>query len=82
MTTLTQNEFEQDPDAAMRASAEGPVFILDDGEPRHVLLSFDAYQRAKNGKMTLAEAMSMPGLSDIDLDVPDFRDSTKSVDFP
>lgn len=68
MAKLTQSEFAEAPDRATAAAAEGPVFIMDQDEPRHVLLSIDAYRRLKSGDLTLAEALAMPNLSDIDLD--------------
>ena len=42
---FTSREFNQDVASAKRASAEGPVIILDRGKPAHVLLSFEKYQR-------------------------------------
>ncbi|QUS42371.1 type II toxin-antitoxin system Phd/YefM family antitoxin [Tardiphaga alba] len=68
MTTLTRNEFARAPDRATEAASDGPVFITDQGEPRHVLLSIDAYRRLKSGDLTLPEALAAPNLSDIDLD--------------
>jgi prevent-host-death family protein len=81
ITTLSRHEFNEDTDGAAKATAEGPVFITDHGEPAHVLLSIEDYQRIVSGKRSLAEALSMPGLSDIELDIPPRRSSIRDVDF-
>ena len=83
-TTLSRRDFEQDTDRASQAAADGPVFITDHGKPAHVLLSIDEYRRLTGGQRSLAEALSMPGLSDIDLDsyLPRFRDKPDPPDFP
>jgi len=70
ITTLSSREFNQDTSRAKKAAAEGPVFITDRGKPAHVLLSIEAYERLTGGRRSLFDALSMPGLSDIDFDVP------------
>ncbi len=82
MTILTQQEFDQDPERVLKATADGPVFITDHGEPKHVMLSIDEYQRIKSGRISLAEALSMPGLSDIELDWSLPAEHSKPVEFP
>ena len=70
ITTLSSRELNQDIGGAKRATALGPVFITDRGKPAHVLLSIEAYQRLVGGSRTLAEALAMPGMADIDFDPP------------
>ena len=80
ITTLSSREFNQDTSRAKKAANEGPVFITDRGKPAHVLLSIEEYQRITGGKRNLVEALSMPGLSDIELDIPQRRTSIRDVD--
>ncbi len=68
MTTLTQREFDQNPEQARDAASDGPVFITEDGKPAQVLLSIEAYRQLEAPKRNLIEAVSMPGLSEIDLE--------------
>lgn len=80
ITTLSNREFNQDVDRATKAAADGPVFITEHGEPAHVLLSIAEYDRITRGKHSLADALSMPGLSEIELDIPPRRSSVRDVD--
>ena len=81
ITTLTSREFNQDTSRAKKAASEGPVFITDRGRPAHVLLSIDEYQRITGRHRTIVEALSMPGLSDIEVEFPRSRDPARAADF-
>jgi len=83
ITTLSSREFDQDTSWAKTAADRGPVFITDHGKPAHVLLSIEEYRRITGVELSLLDALSMPGLSDIDLDaeLPRFRDVPKPPDF-
>ncbi len=50
-----------------------PLAITDRGKPAHVLLSIEDYRRLAGQGRSLAEALSMPGLADIDFDPPGVR---------
>ena len=80
-TSLTSREFNQDTSRAKRASEHGPVFITDRGRPAHVLLSIEEYQRLRGPRRNLAEALSMPGLADIELDTDVPRSLPRAADF-
>jgi prevent-host-death family protein len=80
ITTLSSREFNQDTSRAKKAAADGPVFITDRGKPAHVLLSIEEYRRITSSKRSLAEALAMPGLSDIELDIPPRSGSVRDVD--
>lgn len=67
-TTLSSRELSQAIDRAKNAATHGPVFITDVGEPTHVLLSIEEYHRLTQPRRSLAESLSMPGLSDIEFD--------------
>ena len=81
ITTLSSREFNQDTSRAKKASSKGPVFITDRGKPAHVLLSMKEYQRLSGQRRNIVEALSMPGLADIELDPPKLQISVKPADF-
>jgi prevent-host-death family protein len=81
ITTLSSREFNQDTSRAKKAATEGPVFITDRGKPAHVLLSIEEYQRLTARRRSLVEALSMPGLSDIEFDPPRSRELPRPADF-
>jgi prevent-host-death family protein len=80
ITTLSSREFQQNANQAQKATRNGPVFITNRGRTAHVLLSFEDYQRITGGGRNLVEALSMPGLADIDLDIPRARDLPRPAD--
>lgn len=81
ITTLSSREFNQDTSRAKKATKEGPVFITDRGKPAHVLLSIQEYQRITGRHRNIVEALSMPGLSDIDVEFPRSRELARPADF-
>lgn len=81
ITTLSSRELNQDIGRAKRAALEGPVFITDRGTPAHVLLSYAEYQRLTGKQRTLLEALSMPGMEDIDFDPPKLDLKLRIPDF-
>ena len=72
-TTVTSRELNQDVGRAKKAAKSGPVFITDRGKPAHVLLSIEEYRRLAGERRSLVEALSMPGLADIDFEPPRVR---------
>ena len=70
ITTLSSREFNQDTSRAKKAASEGPVFITDRGKPAHVLLSIEEYRRITGKHRSIADALAMPGLTDIEFDPP------------
>ena len=82
ITTLSSRELNQDLGRAKRAALQGPVVITDRGRPAHVLLTFEQYQRLAGGPRSLAEALAMPGLSDIPLEPPRAGISSWVPDLP
>ncbi len=81
IATFTSRQFNQDTGRAKKAALNGPVFITDRGEPAHVLLSFEEYQRLVRGKKSVAELFGMPEAADIELDIPKLTDLPRPVDF-
>ena len=70
IATVTSREFNRDVARAKRAARAGPVFITDRGRPAHVLLSIEDYRRLAGKPRSLLDALSMPGLADIEFDPP------------
>ena len=68
-TTLTNQEFEENPGGARKAADHGPVFIADRGRRTHVLLTIEDYRRLTSSHMSLAEALAQPD-ADFDFDPP------------
>lgn len=70
IVTVTSRELNQDLSRVKRAAFAGPVFITDRGRPAHVLFSIEAYEKLVGKTQNLAEALAMPGLSEIEFDPP------------
>ena len=81
ITTLSSREFQQNANRAQKAARNGPVFITNRGRTAHVLLSYEGYQQITGGRRNLVEALSMPGLADIELEIPRSRDLPRPADF-
>ncbi len=80
ITTLSSRQFNQDASKAKKAAKAGPVFITDRGRPAHVLLTFDEYRRITGGRTKIADLLAMPGIEDVELDVPQSRDPVQPAD--
>lgn len=81
ITTLSSREFNQDTSRAKKASANGPVFITDRGKPAHLLLNIQEYQRLSGHGRNILDALSMPGVTDIEFDPPKLEISIRPADF-
>ncbi|MCZ8275004.1 MAG: type II toxin-antitoxin system prevent-host-death family antitoxin [Microcystis sp. LE19-4.1E] len=79
-TTMSSREFNQDASRAKRAAKAGPVFITDRGQPQHVLLSIEDYQRLVGGRR-IVDVLAMPELETIDFDPPKAVIVTRTADF-
>ena len=81
ITTLSSREFNQHASEAKRAANNGPVFITDRGTAAHVLLSYKEYLRITQGHQKIADLLAMPGIEDIEFDIPQMRDLARPEDF-
>lgn len=81
ITTISSREFNQGASEAKRAANNGPVFITDRGKPSHVLLSFDDYQRLTKQRRSIADALTMPDIADIEFKPPHVTIKPRPVDF-
>lgn len=80
ITTLSSRELNQDVGRAKRAARLGPVFITDRGKPAHVLLSIDEYNRLTGQRKSIADALAMTGMEDIEFDAPRLNLQIRDVD--
>ena len=81
ITTLSSRELNQDVTKAKKAAKNGPVFVTDRGKPTHVLLSFMEYQRLIRQRRSIADALAMPGVEEIEFDPPRAEIDTRPADF-
>ncbi len=80
ITTLSSRQFNQDASKAKKAAEGGPVIITDRGRPAHVLLTFDEYRRITGGRTRIADLLAMPGVEDVEIDIPRSRDFAVPAD--
>jgi len=80
-TTISSREFNQDLGRAKKAAQDGPVIITDRGQPAHVLLSIEEYQRLTGPPMSIIEMLAMDGADDCgDLEIPIRREFPRAAD--
>lgn len=81
ITTFSSRQFNQDAGSAKKATKKGPVFITDRGRPAHVLLTFGDYKKMTGSGSKISDLLAMPGVEDIELDLPGSRDLAQPADF-
>jgi prevent-host-death family protein len=69
-TTLTSREANQDFSRAKRAAQSGPVIVTERGKPALVLLKYEDYQRLLTKPQSILEALAMPGMEDVEFEIP------------
>lgn len=72
ITMLASTAFDKDIGSAKKAADNGPVFITNDGQPAHVLLTIEDYRKLKGSEPTIADLLASPETADIDFDPPRF----------
>ena len=81
ITILSSRQFNQDASKAKKAAKAGPVFITDRGRPAHVLLTYDQYMKITGGRTKIADLLAMPGVEDIEYEIPRLRDIARAANF-
>lgn len=81
ITTLSSRQFNQDASKAKQAAKSGPVIITDRGKPAHVLLTFSEYKKLTRGQSKIADLLAMPGIEDIEFEIPQLHDVARPADF-
>lgn len=79
-SSLTSRELNYDVGKAKKAAEAGPVVITDRGKPSHVLMTYREFERLTGKRNNIVDALSMPGLSDVDFDPPRAVIATRKVD--
>jgi len=80
ITSLSSRELNHDVSRAKKAAKNGPVVITDRGKPSHVLMTYSEFERLTGKRRNLVDALSMPGLSSIDFDLPRAEIAPRGVD--
>ena len=75
ITTISSREFNQDSGGAKKAAEKGPVIITDRGQPAHVLLSFEDYQKLVGLQRSLLDIVAQEEDDDIEFDPPRMGDT-------
>jgi hypothetical protein len=70
MRAISARDFNQDTAGAKRDAQQGPVFILDRGQPSHVLMSISHYRALLGSHANIAELLGMPGIEDVPFELP------------
>jgi prevent-host-death family protein len=81
VTTLSSREFQQNASQAQKAAQKGPVFITSRGKPVHVLLTIEEYRRIIGKRRSIADALAMPGIADIEVEFPRSRELPRAAKF-
>ena len=69
-TSMSSRKFRQNAHRAQKAAQTGPVFITNRSRPAYVLLSYAEYQQLTRNRRSIVEALTMPGLADIEMEFP------------
>lgn len=78
---VSSREFNQHTSRAKRAARSGPVIITERGQPAHVLLTFEDYQRLAGAKGNIIEQLGLPaGVEDVELEISPLRDPARPAD--
>ncbi|WP_028749359.1 type II toxin-antitoxin system Phd/YefM family antitoxin [Rhizobium mesoamericanum] len=80
ITSLSSRELNHDVSRAKKAAKKGPVVITDRGKPSHVLMTYSEFVRLTGKRPNLVDALSMPGLSTIELNPPRADIAPREVD--
>lgn len=70
MRAITASDFDQDTAGAKRDAQAEPVFILDDGEPSHVLMSIAHYKALLGRQTNIADLLDTPGIEKVPFELP------------
>ncbi len=68
ITTLSIHEFHNDVSGAQKATASGPVFITEHGQPKHVLLSIEDYGKLTGVRRSIIDAIAMTDNEEVEFE--------------
>jgi len=81
ISTFSSREFNQQVAAAKKAaSADNLVYILDRGQPAHVLMSIEKFRKLSGQKQNILDMLAMPEAAEIDFKIAPTLDLPRNVD--
>ncbi|TSA81442.1 type II toxin-antitoxin system Phd/YefM family antitoxin [Deinococcus detaillensis] len=79
MTRMSAREFNQQVSRARQAALEDPVFITERGQPKHVLLSIEAYEALTGNHRPIADLLHLE--EDLELELPKASGLARAAEF-
>lgn len=80
ITTMSSREFNQDTSRAKKAAEQGPVFITDQGQLAHVLLSVEEYRRITQPNRNIVDMLALPVADEIEFETPRAGQLSRPID--
>jgi len=81
ISTFSSRNFNQHVAAAKKAaSADNLVYILDRGQPAHVLMSIEKFRKLSGQKQNILDMLAMPEAADIDFEMERVQDFPRTLD--
>jgi len=81
VSTFSSREFNQHVAAAKRAaSGNDVVYVLDRGQPAHVLMAFEKFRALSGQKQNIIDMLAMPEAAEIDFEIERVQDLPRGVD--
>lgn len=65
MHSKSVHDFGRDAFGALREALVAPLFVLDRGQPSHVLVSIAQYQALLSSNASIVDLLGMPGIEDV-----------------
>ncbi len=72
ITTVTSRELNQDISKVKKVCEEGAVYVTNRGEPTHVMMTFEEYQKLIGNKTNIVELLTMED-NNIEFEVPKLK---------
>src|SRR5256885_7733081 len=83
ISTFSSREFNQHVSAAKKAaSGDDVVYILDRGQPAHVLMSIEKFRELSGQTRNILKLLAMPEAADIDFDIERSEEHTSELQSP
>lgn len=70
---ITAHDFDNDVTTARKSAQEGPIIIMDWGNPKHVLMSYDDWKRLIRFKRSNTAALSEAEAAEIEFKLRQFE---------
>ena len=81
ISTFSSREFNQHVAAAKKAAnGDDVVYILDRGEPAHVLMSIEKFRALSGQPQDILQMLAMPEAAEIDFEIERAADLPRSID--